>query len=504
MRVYACTHGTGQCPSVRGDPRTLAARKRRLTVQVAFADRDGVIQTQEGDVRMRAGDAIITGPSEERWPVSRPRFEAKYRPVPPGAPGAPGPYESLPRAVLALPLQEPFVVVLPDGVSRLHGHPGDWLIDYGDGSLGVVAEASFDAFYGREPSKPRRPVRSALPLHSLIKRVLLIGARPFRGDPPPSPCPPAQLQPLVDAMEAEHRTFNERAIKFGNRYRSAYWSIYLLSALAVLCAAMPFALGWDRSDHALHAWAWTWGAAELIVISSVGVVYWRGHRSRWQAQWLAARTQAELARYSPLVAPLVDFSAAHPADSWFARVFDPGRHLRDADDVDRLCQRLEPLARSALHEAWSDGAFVTDYARWACEILAVQRCYHQGVAAEQHALSRRIHGITVWLFGLTAAASAAHLVVHWGPLSLASIFFPALGAALHGALAQSESHRLELGSQRLVQTLGRAVDDIQASVRQAHLRPEAVRQAVRSAVDLILEEHQDWHLLVRPHQLKLG
>jgi hypothetical protein len=307
-------------------------------------------------------------------------------------------------------------------------------------------------------------------------------------------------------METEHQIFNRRAIEYGNRYRSAYWSIYLLSALAVLFAAMPIALGWDQHDDPMHAYVWLWGVGELIVIGTVGVVYWRGHRSRWQAQWLASRTHAELARYSPLVAPLVDFSTAHPAASWFARVFDPGQHLREADEVDRLCERLEPLARAALRTAWDDASFVKDYARWAVEILAGQRSYHQHVAVEQRALSGRIYAVTAWLFGLTAAAAALHLVVHWGTLSLAAIFFPALAAALHGALAQSESHRLELSSERLYRTLGQAIGAIEASVRgpQSATQSDAVKHAVRSAVDLILEEHQDWHLLVRPHQLKLG
>ncbi len=479
------------------------ARKRRLVVNVSFADRDGIVQTQEGDVRMHAGDAVITGPSEEQWPVSRRRFESKYRPVPPGQAGAPGAYESVPVHVLALPMKEPFEALLPDGVSRLHGNSGDWLIDYGDGSLGVVAGALFDTFYERELGRPRR---APLAFHAIIKRVLLIGARPRPAPPPPSPSPPALLRPLIEATESEHVAFNRRAIEYGDRYRSAYWSIYLLSALAVLFAAMPFALAWTEHDHPLHRFIWIWGVGELIVIVTVGVVYWRGHRGRWQGQWLAARTHAELARYSTLVAPLVDFSITHPAASWFARVFDPGHHLREADDVDRLCERLEPMARATLRAAWSDAAFVQAYARWACEILEGQRYYHHHVAAEQRALYHRIHTITVWLFGLTAGAAAMHLVVHWSILTLATVFFPALGAALHGALAQSESHRLVLTSERLQRTLGQAIDRIKTAAQPstAGSQAEAVRGAVRAALDLILEEHQDWHLLVRPHQLKLG
>jgi hypothetical protein len=40
-----------------------------------------------------------------------------------------------------------FEVALADGVSRLRGQPGDWLVDYGDGSLGIVSPAIFAATY---------------------------------------------------------------------------------------------------------------------------------------------------------------------------------------------------------------------------------------------------------------------------------------------------------------------------------------------------------------------
>jgi hypothetical protein len=38
-------------------------------------------------------------------------------------------------------------VLLADGVSRLSGIPGEWLVDYGDGSLGIVSEAIFATTY---------------------------------------------------------------------------------------------------------------------------------------------------------------------------------------------------------------------------------------------------------------------------------------------------------------------------------------------------------------------
>ena len=44
-------------------------------------------------------------------------------------------------------MSEQFEVLLADGVSRLKGQPGDWLVDYGDGSLGIVAKAIFAGTY---------------------------------------------------------------------------------------------------------------------------------------------------------------------------------------------------------------------------------------------------------------------------------------------------------------------------------------------------------------------
>jgi hypothetical protein len=43
-----------------------------------------------------------------------------------------------------------------------------------------------------------------------------------------------------------------------------------------------------------------------------------------------------------------------------------------------------------------------------------------------------------------------------------------------------------------------------AFVQDAAAVAQLVRGAVESALSLILEEHQDWHMLVRPHRLPLG
>jgi len=115
--------------------------------QVRFADRPCEVGTREGVVHAEAGDAIVTGMFGEHWPVGRDFFDAKYEAVSPLQAGAPGSYLSLPIEVIATPMHAPFEVVLADGHSRLHGQSGDWLVDYGDGNLGIVNAEIFKATY---------------------------------------------------------------------------------------------------------------------------------------------------------------------------------------------------------------------------------------------------------------------------------------------------------------------------------------------------------------------
>lgn len=343
-------------------------------------------------------------------------------------------------------------------------------------------------------------------LHQVIQRVLLIGAHVESLPPSPAPRPPPSLLPLIEAIAGPHQKFDERALVYGNRYRSGFWAIYMLSAIAVLFAVMPLALGWDSSNHLLHPFAGLWAIGEVLVIGTVSAIYWRGHRRDWQAQWLRARTTAELSWYLPMLAPLLDFTAPATEPNWYLRVFDPGQHLRGSDDVAALCAANEPLARRQLATAWSDPAFVSSYAEWTVAILEQQRHYHYRTASKQHALRHRVHMVNTALFGLTALGALMHLLVHTLWLSLVTTFFPALGASLHGALAQSEAYRLGTTSERLVAELKNAMARIRSALEEGGSTGgiDALKAAIEAAIALILEEHQDWHLLVRPHNLPLA
>jgi PGDYG protein len=143
-------HSSGQfgfSKLVSDDPRRVAARKLEREVKVRFTPEACLVHTPEGTVHAKPGDAILTGTTGETWRVSQARFEHKYRPIAPTTACEAGRYLSLRNRILALQMREPFEVVLADGVSRLTGHPGDWLVDYGDGSLGIVTQAIFATTY---------------------------------------------------------------------------------------------------------------------------------------------------------------------------------------------------------------------------------------------------------------------------------------------------------------------------------------------------------------------
>lgn len=147
LLVFRCSAQKGYSAAVSVAPSHITARKLEQQVGVAFTDAACVVKTAEGSVHAQPGDAIVTGVVGELWRVSRARFEQKYIPVPPTVMGQSGSYLSLPNRVLALRLHRPFKVVLADDVSELTGRTGDWLVDYGDGSLGIVAARIFDRTY---------------------------------------------------------------------------------------------------------------------------------------------------------------------------------------------------------------------------------------------------------------------------------------------------------------------------------------------------------------------
>lgn len=145
--LFRASGVAGYLPDIQAHPHKVTARKRPLPLKVEFATAPCVVETLEGAVSAAPGDAIITGTAGERWPVNPERFKASYEPVPPTQAGQSGTYRTLPAKVIGVPMSKRFEVLLADGVSLLHGGRGDWLVDYGDGNLGIISHAVFPTVY---------------------------------------------------------------------------------------------------------------------------------------------------------------------------------------------------------------------------------------------------------------------------------------------------------------------------------------------------------------------
>ena len=342
--------------------------------------------------------------------------------------------------------------------------------------------------------------------HQVVQRILLLGVRLEKAPPISEPRPPAEVGPLIEIVEPAHRGFDVRAVRYGNRYRSGFWAIYLVSAVAVLCGVLPLALGWDSRFPDQHPYARFWTYIEVCLIVTVIGIYWRGHHARWRSEWLAARTTAELTWYLPLLAPLVDLDQPGRDTNWYNRIFNADKRALHATEIEALCTRLEPIARKLRDGAWQEPTFVPRYLAWAIGVFEGQKAYHHRMAQRQHALLHRVHRINNTLFGLTAIGASMHLFMHSLWLTLVTTFFPSLAASLHGAIAQSEAFRLAKTSEKLVEDLHVAIRRVQElSARPDRTQAlEEIRGFIGETLAILLQEHQAWHMLVRPHDLPLA
>lgn len=131
-------------------PEAVRVVKRPAMVWVDFAPHDGVLQTIEGPVKYLAGDALVQGDHDDKWPVTRKKFDASYMPAPhddDARRAESGLFIKRPNAVWALRIDRPFIVTVGHAKSRLNGKPGDWLLQYRSGDYGIVDGHVFLATY---------------------------------------------------------------------------------------------------------------------------------------------------------------------------------------------------------------------------------------------------------------------------------------------------------------------------------------------------------------------
>ena len=118
-----------------------------VLVQVAFAEEALDIDTLEGPVKCKAGDAIVTGVHGERWPIERLRFVGTYEAADGVVMFQAGFYRRKPTVVTARQLLAPMTIELSGARGALAAKAGDWLIHGGEGDQWIVADVIFQKTY---------------------------------------------------------------------------------------------------------------------------------------------------------------------------------------------------------------------------------------------------------------------------------------------------------------------------------------------------------------------
>ena len=142
-------------PDLTVEPKALRVVKRAIPIHARFAAEDGECATLEGTVGFRKTDAILTGVNGEHWPVRNDLFLASYEPLAPTQAGEDGTYVKRPAISLALRLERPLLVPVNWQHDLLHGQPGNWLLQYADGSYGVLQDDIFCQTYAAAIGKKR-------------------------------------------------------------------------------------------------------------------------------------------------------------------------------------------------------------------------------------------------------------------------------------------------------------------------------------------------------------
>lgn len=128
-------------PDLSQHPRAFRCFKQPVPVKYSFATKKMTIETLEGPVVCSKGDVIMTGVAGERWPIPRDKFNATYDIVDEST--ATKKYIE----VSAVKLIEEARVRVPWSKDLLTGNIGDYVVQYGVDSYGVVNNQVFEQTY---------------------------------------------------------------------------------------------------------------------------------------------------------------------------------------------------------------------------------------------------------------------------------------------------------------------------------------------------------------------
>ena len=148
-RYLTETIGLDDTPDLSQDPDGFETAKLPIPLEFRYAETGETIETKEGSVGAKAGDAIMTGTEGEEWPIPAEKFAETYDDLGDGTAAK----KNIP--VFAKEMSEPFQVKVSWSDDLLQGEEGDYLVQYGAGDYGVVGREIFEKTY--EPKALKLP-----------------------------------------------------------------------------------------------------------------------------------------------------------------------------------------------------------------------------------------------------------------------------------------------------------------------------------------------------------
>jgi hypothetical protein len=307
---------------------------------------------------------------------------------------------------------------------------------------------------------------------------------------------------------------NGLAEYYGNRYRSAFAVNYLLSALAVFCAFIHYALEqlkWER-------WSFGFIGAEFVLLVLIGGIYWIGRRRRWHERWIDYRLLAEYLRQLFFLIPLGPGELSSPHLPKYMSAGDPKTTWMYWHYL--ALRREIGIVGGEYSHAYLDSvrSFLNSK-----DGIRGQIDYHENNAERMEKLDARFVALTKSLFGVAIAAavaagilqallllcllpeSVAHsLAVLWFTAAIAFLATasPTLGAALAGIRSQAEFERVKKRSRAMLHTLQRICKELDArDHHQEKLSLAALNLIVAEAGQLMVDELLDWRIVFKDRPL---
>lgn len=306
-----------------------------------------------------------------------------------------------------------------------------------------------------------------------------------------------EISPDLSELSVAFDKADVTAGQCAGKYRSTSVLAYLLSALAIISAILGILT---------HAAVWAW--LEIITICVILLLIGRAKKNNVHEHFIKSRMEAELIRYHRLLLPVLGVTQV--LNSPFFDVEDNGAIKLVFPEMLYLRRLLANVFHTeTLLSPGKKNCDLKMYLQYLKEVVNEQASYHKSRHLRENSLHHRLHSATQSVFFLTLVAVALHVVdvtlgLHWQfgyLLSALAIGMPAVAAALHGILVQSDAGRVAHLSERMMSLLkrhGKRLDDVSLLLDAAKDETsyghnlDIVRRNAVEIANLMINEALEW------------